>query len=210
MANDALAARPRAAGVRELLTWSVLAVVLVAPIAIAATSPLLEWRGPIYVAAGLAGVIALALLPLQPLLATNRLPGLSAARGRRMHRWIGTALLGAVAAHVVGLWITSPPDVIDVLLLRSPTPFSLWGVLAMWALVGAALALAVRRRPRFRGRTWRVAHAALAAVVVVGTVPHALLIEGTMGTVSKAMLCAAALGATAWGMVGLAGRRAPR
>ncbi len=186
---------------RGWLAWAALATVLVVPVGVAATSPLLEWRGPIYVAAGLAGVVGLALLPLQPLLATHRLPGVAAARGRRLHRGIGIALLGAVVVHVAGLWVTSPPDVIDVLLLRSPTPFSLWGVSAMWALVGAALVVAVRRRPPLRGRTWRIAHTALTAVVVVGTVMHALLIEGTMGTVSKAVLCAAALGATVWGVV---------
>ena len=203
---DALASRPRAASPRGLLTWAALAVVLVAPVVVAATSPLLEWRGPVYVAAGLAGVIGLALLPLQPLLARDRLPGVSAVRGRRLHRWIGVVLLAAVAAHVVGLWITSPPDVVDALLLRSPTSFSPWGVLAMWALVVAALAAAARRRPRFRGRAWRLAHVASASAVVVATVLHALLIEGTMGTVSKAVLCVLALGATAWGWRGPARR----
>ena len=30
----------------------------------------------------------------------------------------------AVVIHVAGLWITSPPDMIDALLFTSPTPFS--------------------------------------------------------------------------------------
>ena len=44
-----------------------------------------------------------------------------------------------VIVHVAGLWLTSPPDVIDVLLFRSPTPFSAWGAIAMWAVFAAAL-----------------------------------------------------------------------
>ncbi|MGI9489686.1 MAG: ferric reductase, partial [Geminicoccaceae bacterium] len=101
----------------------------------------------------------------------------------------------AVVAHVAGLWITSPPDVADALLFASPTPFSAWGVIAMWAIFVAALLAA--RRHRLRPRAWRIAHTALVAVVVSASVVHALLIEGTMGMASKTALCALALGATA-------------
>jgi hypothetical protein len=45
-------------------------------------------------------------------------------------------------------------------------------------------------------RTWRIAHMVLAVVIVLGTVVHGLLIEGTMETVSKAALCALVLAAT--------------
>jgi len=101
-----------------------------------------------------------------------------------------------VVIHVGGLWITSPPDVIDALLFASPTPFSGWGVIAMWAILAAALLVALRRRMRLRPRTWRMGHSFLAVVTVVGTVVHAMLIEGTMETVSKAALCALVLVAT--------------
>ncbi|WP_370363034.1 ferric reductase-like transmembrane domain-containing protein [Limimaricola litoreus] len=163
--------------------------------AIAATSPLLAWRGPVYVIAGLAGVAALALLVLQPLLVADRLPGLPAPAGRRAHRWLGAALVALVIAHVAGLWITSPPDVIDALLFASPTPFSAWGVIAMWAVFATA-ALAAGRR-RLGPHRWRLWHSALALVITPATVIHALLIEGTMGPVSKAVLCALALAALA-------------
>ena len=179
---------------RAILVWAALAAVVVWPLAVAATSPLLEWRQPVYIAAGLAGVVALALLFVQPLLAGGMLPGFPLPKSRAWHRRIGIALVAAVVIHVVGLWITSPPDVIDVLLFRSPTPFSVWGVTAMWAVLATAL-LAVFRR-RIRPRHWRLAHTALAAVTVVGTVVHAVLIEGTMGTVSKVVLCALAVLAT--------------
>ena len=187
-----MAASPGTA--RAAAIWAALCAAIAVPVVVAATSPLLEWRGPVYVAAGLAGVAAMALLLMQPLLAGGYLPGLPAPRGRRVHRWTGTALVGAVALHVAGLWLTSPPDVIDVLLLRSPTPFAPWGVLAMWAVFASALLAALRRR--VRPRLWRPAHTALAAVIVTGSVVHAMLIEGTMGTASKAVLCALALAAT--------------
>ena len=131
---------------------------------------------------------------VQPLLMGGYLPGLPALRGRRAHRWIGGVLVVAVVIHVGGLWITSPPDVIDALLFTSPTPFSAWGVIAMWAIFAVALLAALRRR--LRPRTWRIAHTLLAVVIVVGSVVHAILIEGTMETVSKAALCALVLAAT--------------
>ena len=176
--------------VRTTLVWAVLVVAIAVPIAAAAASPLLAWRSPVYIAAGFAGIIAMALLLVQPLLIGGYLPGLPAPRGRRIHRVIGAGLVMAVAIHVVGLWITSPPDVIDALLFASPTPFSDWGVIAMWAVIGAAALAAFRRRFRLRVRTWRLAHTSLAAIIVVCSVVHALLIEGTMETLSKVALCA--------------------
>ena len=176
------------------MIWAALAAVVALPVAAAATSPLLAWRDPIYIAAGFAGVIALGLMLVQPLLIGGYLPGLSAYRGRRVHHWIGGVLVVAVVVHVGGLWITSPPDVIDALLFASPTPFSAWGVIAMWAVFAVALLAALRRR--LRPRTWRIGHTVLAVVIVVGSVVHGILIEGTMETVSKAALCALVLAAT--------------
>ncbi|WP_029061368.1 ferric reductase-like transmembrane domain-containing protein [Labrenzia sp. DG1229] len=180
---------------RAILIWGVLAAVLLVPVAAAAASPLLQWRQPVYIAAGFAGIIVMALLLVQPLLAGGYLPGLAGQRGRRLHRWVGGILVMAVIAHVAGLWITSPPDVIDALLFRSPTPFSVWGVIAMWAIFAAALLAAFRRRLQLRPRTWRLAHTSLALVIVAGSVIHALLIEGTMETVTKVALCGLVLAA---------------
>ncbi len=183
-----------------LLIWTALAAAIAIPLALAAASPLLQWRDPVYIAAGFAGVIAMALLLIQPLLAGGYLPGMSALQGRRVHRLTGAALVAAVVIHVVTLWITSPPDVIDVLLFRSPTPFSLWGVIAMWAVFAAASFAALRRwlsrQFHLRPRIWRFVHTALAAVTVGGSVVHAVLIEGTMETVSKVALCALVVAAT--------------
>ena len=181
---------------RRLLIWAALAAAICVPIAAAAASPLLAWRGPVYILAGFAGIIALGLVLVQPLLIGGYLPGLSAYRGRRAHHWIGGALVVAVVVHVAGLWITSPPDMIDALLFSSPTPFSPFGVIAMWAIFAVAIIAALRRRLGLRARTWRIVHIPLAVVIVVGGVVHAMLIEGTMETVSKAALCALVLGAT--------------
>ena len=181
---------------RVTLIWALLAAAVFVPIAAAAASPLLEWRGPVYIVAGFAGIIALGLLLVQPLLIGGYLPGLSAYRGRRVHHWIGGALVVAVMVHVGGLWISSPPDMIDALLFTSPTPFSPFGVIAMWAIFTVALMAALRRRLGLAPRTWRRAHMVLAVVIVTGSVVHGLLVEGTMETMSKAALCTLLIGAT--------------
>src|SRR5215204_5194289 len=179
--------------VRAALIWASLAAAICVPIALAMTSDLLKWRGTVYILAGFVGVLALGLVLVQPLLIAGYLPGLSAYRARRAHHWIGGALVIAVVFHVGGLWITSPPDMIDALTFASPTPFSPFGVIAMWAIFAVALLAAFRRRLGLR--TFRMAHMSLAAVIVVGTVVHAALIEGTMEMVSKALLCLLVLGA---------------
>jgi predicted ferric reductase len=173
---------------RVALIWAVLAAAMGVPIALSLTSDLLEWRGPVYIIAGLAGMVALGLVLVQPVLIAGYLPGLSGYRGRRVHYWIGGTLVVAVLVHVGGLWITSPPDMIDALTYTSPTPFSPFGVTAMWAIFAVALLAAFRRRMGLR--MWRIVHMSFAAVIVVGSVVHAMLVEGTMETMSKAVLCA--------------------
>src|ERR1700740_3346575 len=180
---------------RTTLIWAALAAAICVPIAAAAASPLLAWRDPVYILACFAGIIALSLVLVQPLLIGGYLPGLSAYRGRRTHHWIGGALVVAIVVHVGGLWITSPPDMIDALLFTSPTPFSPFGVIAMWAIFAVALLAALRRRLGLRPRTWRIVHVPLALLIVAAAVAHALLIEGAMETISKAALCALVLAA---------------
>lgn len=184
--------------IRAIVIWAALIAALLAPIIEAAASPLLAWRQPVYIAAGFAGVIGMGLLLIQPLLAGRWLPGLSPVASRLWHRWCGMALVGAIMIHVVGLWITSPPDVVDALLFMSPTPFSAWGVTAMWAAFAAASLGLLRRRLSLRFRLWRLGHATLAIVTILGSVVHAMLIEGTMGTMTKTALCVLVLLASAW------------
>lgn len=184
------------------LIWAALAAAICVPVALAGLSPLLEWRGPVYILAGFAGIVALSLVLVQPLLIAGYLPGLAAYRGRRVHHWIGGTLVAAVLVHVGGLWITSPPDMIDALLFESPTPFSPFGVIAMWAIFAVALLALLRRR--LGPRAWRIVHVSLAAIIVAGGVAHAMLVqEGTMETISKAVLCALVLAASTKVIAGL-------
>ncbi|QFT57242.1 hypothetical protein FIU94_00275 [Sulfitobacter sp. THAF37] len=171
--------------------WAALALVTLVPVGLIWTSPYLAGRAPVYVAAGVAGAAAMAVLLIQPLLAGNYMPGLTAARARRWHHRMGSLLVLAVAVHIGGLYLTSPPDALDALMLVSPTPFSIYGVTAMWALILTVLLVALRRFVPVRPLRWKLLHNALAAVVVVGSVVHALLIDGTMETVSKWILCIA-------------------
>ena len=195
-------------GAPTALIWAALIAAIGVPIALAAASPLIVWRDAIYIVAGFAGIFALWLLLVQPLLIGGYLPGLSAYRARRVHHWVGGALVAALVAHVAGLWVTSPPDMIDALLFRSPTPFSPFGVVALWAIAAVALLAFVRRRLGLR--TWRIAHLSLAAVIVIGGVAHAMLIEGTMETMSKVALCALVIVAATKVMADRLGRGAPR
>jgi predicted ferric reductase len=178
---------------RDTYIWVALAAVITAPIFVATQSPLLQWRDPIYIIAGFSGIIGLVLILVQPLLISGILRGVPALR---IHVWTGIGLVLAVVIHVVGLWITSPPDVVDVLLFRSPTPFSVWGAVAMWAVFSAALLAVVRRRIGLR--VWRVGHSVAVAVVIIGTVVHAWQIQGAMGPVTKGALCLMVLGVGVW------------
>ncbi|MFN3658549.1 MAG: ferric reductase-like transmembrane domain-containing protein [Pseudolabrys sp.] len=178
---------------RTALIWAVLAAAICVPLAAAAVSPLLAWRDPVYILAGFAGIVALGLMLVQPLLIAGYLPGLSAYRARRLHHWIGGVVVVAVTVHVAGLWITSPPDMADALLFTSPTPFSPFGVIAMWAIFAVAILATFRRRLGLPA--WRIAHMSLVAVIVPGSVIHGMLIEGTMETMSKAALCVLVLAA---------------
>lgn len=186
-----LASRPR-----TIAIWTAVALLILWPLTVAATSPLLAWRSAPYIASGFAGALAMVILFLQPLLAAGYLPGLHPKRARRWHGWLGAGLIACVAVHVIGLYITSPPDTIDALLLVSPTPFSIYGVTGMWVLLATGIFVASRRRLALRPARWNLIHNVLAAVVVVCSVVHALLIEGTMGLVSKWTLSLAVLAAT--------------
>lgn len=177
-----------------LIVWPAAVVAILAAFVLAAQSPQLAFRQPVYVVAGLSGVAALALLLVQPLLAGGLIPRLNPVATRRAHKWAGLTLVAMVLIHVITLWVTSPPDVIDALLLRSPTQFSLWGVIAMWAVFVAAAVALLRRK------LWRIAHRALAPITVAGTIAHALLIDGTMEPVSKLILCIFAALATLYAL----------
>ena len=84
-------------GARATWRWAALATAVAVPIAAAAASPLLAWRDPVYIAAGFAGVVAMALLLVQPLLAGGYLPGLGVSMSGHCSR--GLRLGAAIAAN---------------------------------------------------------------------------------------------------------------
>lgn len=178
-----------------ILGWGGVTAAMTAPVAIAAFSPYLPSRDVAYIVGGFAGIVCLSLLVLQPLLAAGYLAGSEGPAGRRWHRWIGVVIVGAVALHVGGLYLASPEDTTDALLLVSPTPFSVHGVLAMWGVAATAVLVLFRRRLGLRHSNWRLIHNGLAAIVVAATVVHALQIEGAMEPGSKWLLCAAVVAA---------------
>ena len=185
------------------LGWGGVVVVMIAPVVIAAFSPYLGSRDVSYIVGGFSGIVGLSLLVLQPLLPAGYLAGSKGPAGRRWHRWVGAAIVLAVACHVGGLYVASPPDTIDALLLVSPTPFSVYGVTAMWAVVATAILVLFRRRLGLRHSVWRLIHNGVGALVVVATVVHALQIEGAMEPGSKAMLCLAVIAATSVALLDL-------
>ena len=163
------------------------------PIVVAAFSPYLVFRDATYIIAGFAGIICLSLFVLQPLLST-RLLFANPILARRLHRIVGIVVLMLVVIHVVGLYFTSPPDVIDALLLRAPTLFSVFGVIALWGIfVTALIAFARRRLP---STVWRIAHQVLSTIVVLATVIHAVQIDGAMELITKWGISVIALATT--------------
>lgn len=186
---------------RGLMIWVAVAAAALIPVVLAAGSPYLASRNAAYIVASFAGVASLSLLLFQPLLAAGYLPGLNLPRARRAHRVVGSGLFVVAALHIGGLYLTSPPDTLDALLLVSPTPFSVYGVIALWSLLLTGVLVAYRRL--LRAATWRVLHNALGLVVGISTVVHALQIEGTMEPISKVAVCTALLLVTGVALVDL-------
>ena len=182
---------------KTVVVWLLLAAAVLVPIGFAAASPLQASRDAVWIFGGMAGVVALALLLVQPMLAAGLLAGPTIPTARRWHRWIGATIVVAVVLHVGGLYLASPEDITDALLLVAPTPFSVYGVIGLWSVVLTALLVAFRSKLGLRYTSWRIVHNVLSVVVVVCSIVHAILIEGAMDLVSKAILCALVFAATA-------------
>lgn len=180
----------------RFVNWFVLLVVVLGPIVVALASPLQDSREFIYVVGGIAGVVALSLLLVQPLLAMGYLSGVNAARQRRWHANSGTLLVAAIALHIGALYITSPDDIADALLLRSATSFSIYGVIGLTGVALLATLVLARHRIGISYNRWKTLHVVIAIIVVIASVVHTLWIQGAMGLVSKWVLCATVLIAT--------------
>ena len=165
-------------------------MLLCVPVVLAMFSPYLAFRPAIYIIAGFAGILTLPLLAIQPILPT-RMVDLNPIRARRLHRIIGPVLILLTLVHIGALYLTSPTDAVDALLLRAPTLFSVFGVIALWALfITASLAMFRKSLPK---RLWNSLHLLFNVALSLSIVVHALQIEGAMEPVSKWIICSAIL-----------------
>ncbi|PZO02257.1 MAG: ferric reductase [Hyphomicrobiales bacterium] len=186
---------------RRLAAWLLIAVIAGLPVLVAAASPLQRGREALWITGGMAGVVALSLLFVQPLLMAAAPQLLQARAGVKWHRLGGIAIVAMVALHVGALYLYSPDDVTDALLLVAPTPFSLYGVISLWCLVLTAALAATRRVLKIGHRPWRILHSVLAVAVVGAGAIHAIQIEGAMEEYSKLAICLAALVVTTAGAI---------
>jgi predicted ferric reductase len=93
---------------------------------------------------------------------------------------------------VVGLYVYSPDDVRDALVLAAPT-YSRLGVLSAWS-VGLSVALALaRRRLGLTYSDWQILHSALAVAIVTTAVGHTVMIQGTLDGPAELLAGGAAL-----------------
>ncbi len=180
----------------RIAAWIIVAVIAAVPVVAAAASPLQKGRELLWVIGGMAGVVAMSLLFVQPLFKAA-VPTLLGARGAmRWHRICGVAIVAMVALHIGALYAYSPDDITDALLLEAPTRFSLYGVISMWCLVLTALLAAARRVLWLDYQLWRITHSVLAVAIVASGAVHAIQIEGAMEDYSKLVICVAALAVT--------------
>ncbi len=172
------------------------------PLAAAVHSPLGASREAAWVAGSLLGVLALALLPIQALL-----PQRSSARrlsvSLRLHRVVGLLVLAATLGHVAALYVVSPDDIGDALVLQAPTYSRLGVISAVGLIVTIAFAL-LRPKLGLDEPNWRVIHGALAIAIVGTGVAHALMIRGALDGPIEIALCAAAVLAVAFAVFGRA------
>jgi predicted ferric reductase len=180
--------------------FAVLAVIVSAPVVVSSLSPLQTGRTITWVLGTAAGVLGLSLLVVQMILPTRWLYVMLGGSNLRWHRRLGLAVAALVIAHVVGLYLYSPDDIGDALILQAPT-YSRLGVLSAWCmLLTVGLALARRRLPLLYD-DWQILHSVLAVAVTGTAVGHVLLLEGTLDGLAEWLVCLAAVAAATAGIV---------
>jgi predicted ferric reductase len=184
---------PRSGG-RPWLGRLALAAFLLVPVVVSLRSPLQQGRDATWVLGALFGVVALGLIAVQVLLPTPWLDDLLGGHELRWHRILGLSVAAVVVAHVAGLYLYSPDDVRDALVLSAPT-YSRLGVLSAWML-GLSIVLALaRRRLGLTYSDWQILHSALAVAVVGTAVAHTVMIRGTLDGPAEMLTCGGALAA---------------
>ncbi len=177
---------------QKWLGQGVLLVFAMLPTLLAALSPLQIGRAPLWVWGTLAGVLALSLLVIQVLLPTGWLNDWIGEHNFSWHRILGISITGLVIAHILGLYLYSPDDIEDALVLAAPT-YSRLGVLSAGCLLlSMGLALARSRLP-LAPVDWQILHSVLAVAVVGTAVAHALLLQGTLDGFAEGLLCGSAV-----------------
>jgi predicted ferric reductase len=166
----------------------VFALLLLLPTVLAATSPLQTGRDTIWIVGTLAGVLAMSLLVMQVLLPSGWLNFLVNDHKITWHRVLGISITVLVLAHVVGLYLYSPDDIGDALILAAPT-YSRLGVLSAGCLLlSLVLALARQKLPLIY-TDWQILHSALAVAVVGTAIAHVAMLQGTLDGFAEGLLC---------------------
>ena len=115
-------------------------------------------------------------------------------------------------ARVILIWASLAAAICVPIAAAAASPLLKWRdaiyiVAGFAGIVALGLLLVQPFRRRLGLRTFRMAHMSLAVVIVVGSVIHGMLVEGTMETMSKATLCALVLVAATKVMADLWARR---
>ncbi|MFC5746434.1 ferric reductase-like transmembrane domain-containing protein [Actinomadura rugatobispora] len=211
MAHRAEGTRPRSRGVHAApppaergggaVRWAGLAfaaALVAVPVAAVVASPLQEGRSFTWTLASVTGVVALALLIMQITLPnrTRLLARVFGARPLRLHRAVGLAVTGLVAAHIALLYANGPDDITDALVLDAPT-YSRLGVVSAFCLALSVVLALGRRRLGLHYSNWRILHAALAVAITGTAFAHVVLLRGPLDGVAELFLLVTGLAAGA-------------
>ena len=180
--------------VRRWLGGVAIAVLLVVPLVASILSPIGTGRSFPWIAATLAGVLAFSLLIVHMLLPTHWLYLLLRGRNLRWHRRLGVGIVALVVAHVAGLYVYSPDDIGNALVLQAAT-YSRLGVIAAWCMVLTVGLARARHRLPLSHDNWQVVHSMLAVAITGLAVGHVVLHQGTLDGPAEWLLCIAALAA---------------
>ncbi|NJL36811.1 MAG: hypothetical protein HC899_08630 [Leptolyngbyaceae cyanobacterium SM1_4_3] len=179
----------------SLQSWPMRAVLLIfvmLPALLAALSPLQHGRAPLWILGTLAGVLSLSLIVVQVLLPTGWLNFGIGEQNFRWHRVLGISITLLVVAHILVLYLYSPDDIGDALILAAPT-YSRLGVLsATCLLISVGLALTRSKLP-LTPADWQILHSFLAVAVVGTAIAHAFLLQGTLDGFAEGLLCGSAV-----------------
>lgn len=169
-----------------------LVAIVLLPVLLAALSPLQAGRAVPWVWGTLAGVLALSLVVVHVLLPTGWLNSFVGEHNLGWHRILGISITGLTLAHILGLYLYSPDDIGDALVLAAPT-YSRLGVLSAGCLVLSVVLAVTRRQLRLADADWKTIHSALAIAIVGTAVAHAVLLQGTLDGLAEGLVCGSAI-----------------